>query len=404
MIRNACHHPNKNTDANIIRNRQGYGHRDTTKGQVRKDSLRGATQSSEKTLILIVEKMLNNRRSSRPSSFETNNDVESVSLQDEKQVKIAAQHARQEKSIFIKVVLLLGTLNVILLLCYCLTPWSSSNKEFAHPRLLLQAGESIRNTFFFRQKDRVHPRVFQLLENSLGRQELHVDHRVTFFIEEDDLKNDPNQAVFRPILIPRKVEPMISRKRQEMLDGSNDYRTRARDVLETEHCKAQYSWQMDSKPTCNTVHEVGMRLDSSFPLLSLGGSVDLVNNGYWRDVWIMEAITRSSNNSQPEQVETVVLKTQRAEHEFSIRNMDRNRRDAMAMEHLTKSPWILDIYGFCGSSSISEYASNGSIHDAIFEDDEQLSVHGGDNITIPTEYLRYGTIIFFYLLTYQPTQ
>jgi hypothetical protein len=36
------------------------------------------------------------------------------------------------------------------------------------------------------------------------------------------------------------------------------------------------------------------------------------------------------------------------------------------MEHLTKSNFVVDIYGFCGNSGLFEYADGGDIKDALF--------------------------------------
>jgi hypothetical protein len=59
------------------------------------------------------------------------------------------------------------------------------------------------------------------------------------------------------------------------------------------------------------------------------------------------------------------------EHNFTHRNYDRHRRDAVAMERLTKSPFVLDIYGFCGNSGLFEFGSGGDIAGAIWPNDNQ---------------------------------
>ena len=40
-------------------------------------------------------------------------------------------------------------------------------------------------------------------------------------------------------------------------------------------------------------------------------------------------------------------------------------KDAMAMERLTASPYVADIYSACGLSQIVEYSEGGNIHDLI---------------------------------------
>merc|ERR1712151_267848 len=58
-----------------------------------------------------------------------------------------------------------------------------------------------------------------------------------------------------------------------------------------------------------------------------------------------------------------VLKTIRWQHGYTSRNIERHRRDAVAMERLTASKYVLDIYGYCGQSSIVMYSSQGDLDD-----------------------------------------
>jgi hypothetical protein len=78
---------------------------------------------------------------------------------------------------------------------------------------------------------------------------------------------------------------------------------------------------------------------------------------------ITSSITTATNNTNNNKI---VLKTLRYEHEFDLRNWDRHRRDAIAMERLSASPFVLDIYASCGNSGLTEYAPGGSIENAIF--------------------------------------
>jgi serine/threonine protein kinase len=143
---------------------------------------------------------------------------------------------------------------------------------------------------------------------------------------------------------------------QEHLYDSRDYKRGLVDPLETETCKVQYDWQRSYYPSCNHVMEqdlTQLELDSSGEPY-----VKLLANGYWRDVWKLQSGT-----------EKMVLKTLRYEHDFKPRNYDRHRRDAVAMEQLTSSTWVMGIYGFCGNSGIFEFADGGSLEDSLFADD-----------------------------------
>ena len=99
----------------------------------------------------------------------------------------------------------------------------------------------------------------------------------------------------------------------------------------------------------------------------------LLSNGYWRDVWLTRSYLTNT------QKETIILKTLRWEHEYEDRNYDRHRRDAVSMEHLTSSPRVIDIYGYCGNSGLSEFAPGGDIELGLWGSDH--TAPQGWNIT-----------------------
>jgi hypothetical protein len=144
---------------------------------------------------------------------------------------------------------------------------------------------------------------------------------------------------------------------QEELLDSKEYRGGLVDKFETKDCKAQYEWQKNSFPTCNHLFEQ----DLTHLELDVNGNdtVRMLAHGYWRDVWRVQ-----------ERQEKVVLKTIRYEHDYEPRNYDRHRRDAMAMEQLTSSNWVMDIYGYCGNSGLFEFADGGSLDDSLWAEDE----------------------------------
>lgn len=57
--------------------------------------------------------------------------------------------------------------------------------------------------------------------------------------------------------------------------------------------------------------------------------------------------------------ESVVLKTQRLERDVLPEYYELHQRDALAMERLTLSSHILNIYGYCGKSAINELSNFG---------------------------------------------
>jgi hypothetical protein len=141
---------------------------------------------------------------------------------------------------------------------------------------------------------------------------------------------------------------------QKALKNSKDYWHGAQDPMsEEEECEAQYDWQLHSFPTCNLLHEIDMTYMSN----QKGDERNrLIAHGYWRDVWLPSAFGK------------MVLKTIRWAHDFTERNFDRHRRDAVAMERLSSSPNVMDIYGYCGNSGMFEFADGGDIEDSLWND------------------------------------
>jgi serine/threonine protein kinase len=45
------------------------------------------------------------------------------------------------------------------------------------------------------------------------------------------------------------------------------------------------------------------------------------------------------------------------EHDVIPRNLERHRREALTMERLTSSPYVINLYAYCGNSILTEYAS-----------------------------------------------
>ena len=68
--------------------------------------------------------------------------------------------------------------------------------------------------------------------------------------------------------------------------SSRDYKKRSREKFITENCIQQYDWQLESYPTCNSLHEVSMGHNED--------NVELINHGYWRDVWVFNDVDGSN--------------------------------------------------------------------------------------------------------------
>lgn len=188
---------------------------------------------------------------------------------------------------------------------------------------------------------------------------------------------------YRQVVIPMS-DPDVQKR---ISSHSADREVARMPEFETDECKAQWAWQKQSIPTCNPIHEV----DMTNPILlhqrqlqqqehnvsNDSEALRLVANGFWRDLWIVQTATTSNRiilqqedasllPSQHDTANKFVLKTIRYQHPFFPRNFDRHRRDAMAMERLTSSPYIVNIYAFCGNSGAFEYADGGDITTALW--------------------------------------
>ena len=149
---------------------------------------------------------------------------------------------------------------------------------------------------------------------------------------------------------------------------SNDVDMSDRDTgqpKENGECAPTKDWQTSYYPSCNTMHELDL-VHQTNPNIA-GGILLFGTNGHWRNAWKVDyscsndGITQHCN-------ETVVLKTLKLEHNFEDASYENSRIDAMAMERLTSSPHVINIFGACGNSVITEYADGervGSLADKM---------------------------------------
>lgn len=107
-------------------------------------------------------------------------------------------------------------------------------------------------------------------------------------------------------------------------------------AVKTEHvgerCVPAAKWQTDSYPTCNSFHEISFQHYSE---------VTYLGQGHHRNVWQVQDFG-------------AIVKTLRLYREFEPRNYEMHRIDAIITERLTKSPHVVDIYGYCGQSVLNE--------------------------------------------------
>mmetsp|Transcript_2940 Transcript_2940/g.6362 ORF Transcript_2940/g.6362 Transcript_2940/m.6362 type:complete len:707 (+) Transcript_2940:105-2225(+) len=182
--------------------------------------------------------------------------------------------------------------------------------------------------------------------------------------------------------------------RVEDVKKSKKYRRTEREALETEECKPKHEWQKGAFPNCNILHEFELgALSGMFgraareKLKKVEGDGDelvkYLAHGYWRDVWLVSKTSRSFDTSHDTSSkfdeEITVLKTLRYGHDFTDRNYDRHRKDALASERLSKSPNVVDIFAYCSNSGIFEYGPGGDIDGKLWPyDKEEEKYYVGD--------------------------
>jgi hypothetical protein len=132
-------------------------------------------------------------------------------------------------------------------------------------------------------------------------------------------------------------------------------------------CVPMQDWQTTFHPYCNGMHELALETlgasginkkvssDRFDNLLSGIGAQIFGTHGFWRYAWKVTMRHFDKTHSHPEQ-DTVVLKTLKYEHNFEDAHFEHDRVDAVAMERLTSSPHVINIFGFCGHSVLTEYA------------------------------------------------
>jgi hypothetical protein len=149
----------------------------------------------------------------------------------------------------------------------------------------------------------------------------------------------------------RILYPMVTDEYLEwMKESENTYVMHEPDP----ECEPNSPWQTSPRPTCNAMHE--LPLSGPYWYRSPSGPRDLftlLGKGYYRDVWRI-------GHKRP-----IVLKTLRFQHPVSFDFIDHSQTDALAMERLTSSPNVADVYSVCGTSGLFEFADGGDLSHEI---------------------------------------
>eukprot|EP00548_Thalassiothrix_antarctica_P014963 CAMPEP_0194174542 /NCGR_PEP_ID=MMETSP0154-20130528/8704_1 /TAXON_ID=1049557 /ORGANISM="Thalassiothrix antarctica, Strain L6-D1" /LENGTH=762 /DNA_ID=CAMNT_0038887995 /DNA_START=96 /DNA_END=2384 /DNA_ORIENTATION=+ len=132
-------------------------------------------------------------------------------------------------------------------------------------------------------------------------------------------------------------------------------RMEIREPLEHGECVPMQKWQTTFHPSCNGVHELGLEQMGS----NTGDDFNLFGTkGFWRNAWKLDLV---GGHSTLDERETLVLKTLKFVHNFEDAHFEHDRVDAVAMERLTSSPHVINLFGFCGHSVMTEYADGSRV-------------------------------------------
>mmetsp|Transcript_22485 Transcript_22485/g.41276 ORF Transcript_22485/g.41276 Transcript_22485/m.41276 type:complete len:471 (-) Transcript_22485:25-1437(-) len=143
-------------------------------------------------------------------------------------------------------------------------------------------------------------------------------------------------------------------KRKEIEDDKNYLHTH--EQVYEEECIPMSSWQETSFPNCNSIHEIGYseKIHSNeFRYVASGG---------FNDVFQVQDRYEGLDPS----LAMKILSPKRSPFflalpigsQYNDHNFDRARQDALIVERLTKSPYVPDIYGYCGFASVVPFADS----------------------------------------------
>jgi hypothetical protein len=135
----------------------------------------------------------------------------------------------------------------------------------------------------------------------------------------------------------------LAKDRPAWLEGVEEW--------EGKQCIPISKWQLPTygPSACNLMHEMDMtRHENGFEMINCGSSRCAFRIGDGNNNAAVMKITQMQNQEG-----------------YSEENYEDAWRDTIAMERMTASPYVLNVYGSCGASQLTEMGSGGNIHDLI---------------------------------------
>ncbi|KAL7465378.1 hypothetical protein ACHAXS_005698 [Conticribra weissflogii] len=198
---------------------------------------------------------------------------------------------------------------------------------------------------------------------------------------------------------PNKVDIINQRKQKIQRKKSKDA-SGATGVERIKKGCSALDWHSYHFPNCNEIHEIDLRgvvRRRKLRRSSAGGDEGprwgFIGAGLWRDVFSCdprdETSFISNNNTDQSHIQPpAVLKMMKSEHPYDQRNFQRHRRDALVMERLRTSHHVVQIYGYCANTVLTQAISH-TLDDVIYarenEEIKTWSPRGGLHTSPPLE-------------------
>ena len=187
----------------------------------------------------------------------------------------------------------------------------------------------------------------------------------------------PNyDTLFPPFRHGRSVTFDINYTMPYMYDPSREERDEGMKWPIPEGCEMQYKWQSESHPTCNHLHEQDVPAELTTTFSSGTGKAQahdslraqLLAAGGYRNVWMIHNGTQvvgggghKNTTTQVTRDPPIALKTLLYERDWYEVQYARHNLDALVASRLQSSPYILNLYGYCGTSGMYEFAQGGNL-------------------------------------------
>lgn len=144
--------------------------------------------------------------------------------------------------------------------------------------------------------------------------------------------------------------------------------TAAASTLPKRQCYPNNWGRTSGKPVCNSLHEI-RTMDRPYSPREVDQELEIryKASGYFRDVWMMErpglrqdmsSSTGTTTTSTSASPTIVAFKKYQIQDYFPLAEhaLYQVQKEAIILEHLSASDRIIDIYGYCGISSLIEAA------------------------------------------------